>query len=70
MSQTIQLSVPDMTCGHCKASVEKALGATAGVQAVSVDLPNKKVAVQADDQVSFEALVQALDEVGFTGEAA
>ena len=70
MSQTIQLSVPDMTCGHCKASVEKALGEIAGVQAVSVDLPNKTVAVQADDQVSVDALVQALDEVGFTGEAA
>ena len=70
MSQTIQLSVPDMTCGHCKASVEKALGETAGVQSVSVDLPNKKVAVQAEDQVTFDALVQALDDVGFTGEAA
>ena len=70
MSQTIQLSVPDMTCGHCKASVEKALGETAGVQSVSVDLPNKKVAVQAEDQVTFDALVQALDDVGFTGEVA
>jgi copper ion binding protein len=70
MSQTLALNVPDMTCGHCKASVEKALGEIAGVQAVSVDLPNKKVAVQADDQVSVDTLVQALDEVGFTGEAA
>lgn len=70
MSQAIQLSVPDMTCGHCKASVEKALSALDGVHNVSVDLPTKKVTVQADAQVGFGQLAQALDEIGFTGEAA
>lgn len=70
MSQTLLLNVPDMTCGHCQASVEKALSAMPGVTRVSVDLPAKRVSVEADAAVSVEQLAAALDEVGFTGEVA
>ena len=70
MSQTLFLNVPDMTCGHCQASVEKALSAMPGVTRVSVDLPAKRVSVEANATVSVEQLAAALDEVGFTGEAA
>lgn len=70
MSQTLLLNVPDMTCGHCQASVEKALSAMPGVTRVSVDLPAKRVSVEANATVSVEQLAAALDEVGFTGEAA
>lgn len=70
MSQTLLLNVPDMICGHCQASVEKALSAMPGVTRVSVDLPAKRVSVEANATVSVEQLAAALDEVGFTGEAA
>ena len=70
MSQTLLLNVPDMTCGHCQASVEKALSAMPGVTRVSVDLPAKRVSVEANATVSVEQLAAALDEVGFTGDAA
>lgn len=70
MSQTLLLNVPDMTCGHCQASVEKALSAMPGVTRVSVDLPAKRVSVEANATVSVEQLAAALDEVGFTGEVA
>ena len=54
------LSVPDMTCGHCKASVEAALSPLA--RAVEVDLPARRVRAEGAPP---EALVQALAQIGF-----
>ena len=57
------LSVPDMTCGHCKASVLSALGAVAQAGEVAVDLATKTVTVTG--AAKPETLLQALDQVGF-----
>ena len=57
------LSIPDMTCGHCKASVEAALAALADAGTITVDLAGKTAT--ADGPASPAALIKALDEVGF-----
>ena len=54
------LSVPDMSCGHCKASVEAALSPIA--TGVTVDLPARKVTATGAPP---EALIKALAAVGF-----
>lgn len=56
----IRLSVPDMNCGHCKASVEAALKPIA--QSVEVDLALREVKVEGADP---GAAMAALDEAGF-----
>ncbi len=56
----ITLSVPDMSCGHCKASVEAALAPLAA--RVTVDLPARTVRPEG---APAEALIRALAEVGF-----
>ena len=57
------LSVPDMSCGHCKAKVETALGTVPQVGTVKVDLTTRRVEVTgpalADD------LLKALDAAGY-----
>ena len=58
-----RLSVPDMSCGHCKSSVTSALNALAGAGTVEVDLDRKEVAVSGD--VAAEALVASLAAIGF-----
>ncbi|MBC2835403.1 heavy-metal-associated domain-containing protein [Paragemmobacter straminiformis] len=58
-----KLSVPDMTCGHCKASVESALAALPDAGAITVDLAAKTVTTTGPAAPS--ALLKALDEVGF-----
>ncbi len=64
----ITLSVPEMNCGHCKATVEKALsGVDAGAK-VRVDLPARRV--QVETQAPASALIAALDAVGFEATAA
>lgn len=57
------LSVPDMTCGHCKASVTRALTSVAGTSGVEVDLTTHQVTLTSTAPEA--ALLAALDEVGF-----
>ena len=55
----IQLNVSGMTCGHCKAAVEKALQNVAGVNATQVDLASGKVSIEGE-HVNTDALIAAL----------
>ncbi len=55
--------VPDLSCGHCVASVTKALSPL-GVQ-VQADPATKQVRVLAPANVSHEQLAQALDAAGY-----
>ncbi len=57
------LSVPDMSCNHCKATVEAALGAVPGAGAVTVDLTARKVEIAGPAPAA--ALIQALDQAGY-----
>ena len=57
------LAIPDMTCGHCKASVETALKALPDAGSITVDLAAKTVTTSGP--ATPAALVKALDEVGF-----
>lgn len=57
------LTVPDMSCGHCKASVLSALSGVAGANDVAVDLAAKTVTVTGSAQPA--ALIRALEAVGF-----
>jgi len=42
----MKFSVPDMSCGHCRAAVERAIGAQDAGAQVSVDLAAHEVTVQ------------------------
>jgi copper ion binding protein len=63
-AQTITLSVPGMTCGHCEAAIKQGVGALDGVADVSVDLDTKDVVV-VGDHLDRAAVVAAIDEAGF-----
>jgi Copper chaperone len=63
MSQTT-LKIEGMTCGHCKAAVEKALKSVAGVTAATVDLQKKEAAVIGS--ADTDELRKAVEEAGYT----
>jgi copper chaperone len=69
MTHTIDITISDMTCGHCKASVEKALTQLSGVSGCAVDLSTKHVTVQADERVTLAAVIAAIEDAGFTAVA-
>lgn len=56
-----QLSVPDMSCGHCKASVEAALAPL--THSVTVDLTQRRVTVEGG--ADAQTLLRALSDIGF-----
>lgn len=57
------LSVPDMSCNHCKATVEAALGGVPQVGDVKVDLTTRKVEVTGP--ALADELLKALDAAGY-----
>lgn len=59
------LKVEGMSCGHCKAAVEKALKAVDGVENAVVDLNNKSVEVTLTKEVGDGALVKAVTDAGY-----
>jgi copper ion binding protein len=61
-----KLRVPDMTCGHCKMTVTKALAGLEGVSTVDVDLATKDVRVTHDARVGLAEIKQAVEAAGYT----
>ena len=61
----MQFSVKDMTCGHCKAAIEKAVTAAGG--RAEVDLENHRVTVTDLDQAKATEVIR---EAGYTPEPA
>ena len=59
----LTFSVPGMTCGHCKMSVEGEVGKVAGVASVAVDLDTKLVTV-GGDALDRAAIVAAIEGDG------
>lgn len=58
-----KLSVPDMSCNHCKSTVETALSSVPESGTVKVDLTTRQVEVTGPAPV--DALIQALDKAGY-----
>ncbi len=63
--KTLKVLVDGMTCAHCKAAVEKAIGSVPGVSAVEVDLNKKTATVETDGSVEMTAIHQAVIESGY-----
>lgn len=59
-------SVPDVSCGHCKMAIERAVGGMSGVRRVEVDVEKKSVDIDFDEVVSTEeAILETLKEEGY-----
>ncbi len=59
------LHVEGMSCGHCKAAVEKVLKAVDGVENAVVDLEKKSVSVTLNKEVSDDVLKEAVIDAGY-----
>ncbi len=59
----MKLSIPDMSCGHCKATVEKTIAAVDPAARVVVDLGTRTVEITGSSV--REALLQALADEGY-----
>lgn len=63
MNKTV-LKIEGMTCGHCKAAVEKALLAIPGVENATVDLEKKEAEIVGS--APHSQLTTAVEDAGYT----
>lgn len=49
-------SVPDMSCGHCKAAIEKAIEGIGGTASIDLDSKTVEVSGAPSEQAVLEAL--------------
>ena len=64
--ETTVINVTGMTCGHCKASVEKAVSALEGVSKAEVNLDAKNVSITYDPaKVNAGTVKKAITEAGY-----
>lgn len=61
---TTTLVVPDISCGHCKQSIESAVSGLEGVSSVEVEIEPRKV------NLAYDASSVGLDEIKAAIEAA
>lgn len=59
---TTTYSVPEISCGHCKETIEGALSGVDGVASAVVDVEAKTVTVDGGD---VETVIGAIEDVGF-----
>ena len=61
---TVSIKVSDMTCDHCKMTIEKAVNEVLQVRNVTVDLDNHLVNIEGD--MAVDQIVQAIKDAGYT----
>ncbi len=62
---TIELKVPTISCQHCVNAITSEVSQLQGVQRVAVDLGSKQVSVEADERVTPDAVIGAINEAGY-----
>ena len=62
----ITLQVPEVHCGHCKTSLEGAVGSLQGVENVEVTIADATLDVKYDDSaVQLDEIKQTIEEQGY-----
>ncbi|MBB4237931.1 heavy metal translocating P-type ATPase [Rhizobium esperanzae] len=69
-SPVISLSIEGMTCASCVGTVERALRAVPGVDAVSVNIATEKASISTHAPIDRDVLVKAVEDVGYSVGAA
>jgi copper chaperone len=57
--------VPNISCHHCAMTIKRELGALDGVRDVEVDVDTKRVTVEWDDTITWEAIADLLTEINY-----
>ena len=66
MTTQVTLNVPDISCGHCKSSIEGAVAPMDGVATAEVAIDARTVDVSFDEAaVDLEAIITAIEDQGY-----
>ena len=62
----VVFTVPEISCGHCKDTIESTLKNVESIESVSVDIEKKSVEVISSSDLDMMNVSQLLDEQGYT----
>ena len=62
-------SVPNISCGHCVATIERELAEVSGVKKVRASLDTKQVTVDYEDGAALSRVEETLEEIGYPAAA-
>ena len=61
-----KFTVPEISCGHCKETIESTVGSIKSVLSVTVDIDQKSVDVKSTSDLDLSLISEMLDEQGYT----
>ena len=64
----INFKVPEISCGHCKETIENTLSTVSQISETNVDIESKSVNVKISEELDIKVLADLLDEQGYTVE--
>ena len=64
----ISFDVPEISCGHCKETIENTLSTVSQISETNVDIESKSVNVKLSEELDIKVLADLLDEQGYTVE--
>ena len=64
----IKFKVPEISCGHCKETIENTLSTVSQISETNVDIESKSVNVKLSEELDIKVLADLLDEQGYTVE--
>lgn len=64
-SENITLTIPAVTCAHCKATIETSVGELSGVISVSVDIDAKQAEIAYQPPATTTTIEERLAEIGY-----
>ena len=60
------LSVPDISCGHCKSSIEGAVNPLDGVSKAEVSIDSRNVDIEYDpSKIGLSSIIDAISDQGY-----
>lgn len=62
-------SVPDISCGHCTATIERELQLIEGLESVKAELDSKRVTVEVQREDVLAEVEKMLEEIGYPAAA-
>tara|TARA_B100000963_G_scaffold337211_1_gene332990 strand:+ start:193 stop:450 length:258 start_codon:yes stop_codon:yes gene_type:complete len=61
-----KFTVPEISCGHCKETIESTINSLENVETVNVDIDQKSVEVKSSSDLDLSLVSNMLDEQGYT----
>ena len=59
------LSIPEIHCNHCKASIEGAVSGLDGIQKAEVDVANAILTIAFDEPATLDGIIAAVEGQGY-----